>query len=367
MPVRADREVPEILSDGLVVGEWHDVWGSWGLFAVDGEGPRRFRIWSDGVDTTGQPVEGTWEIRGGILLLSPTFANSVKGPIPLDQETQAATLWYNDDALGFPLLYLRVDARGLTSFGWTAVITLGRLDPPGGRVQVVDGTRVVTLFSSVNVVADAEVREGPGTSFARTSTGVQYSTAYAPGQAWDFVPAGNEVPVVARSLEPSTVAGRVDHWYLCSFIATFHGGSQYGWVWGGFLEPVGPVTEHILDPAKYVASLGLQVRPTAWVFLEGNPGVPVVGVSRDARVTTSVKLRTRPSTAAAVVPYQQYGGESIEYLPTTSGVFVVARTLDKQRVGEWNNYWYYIRYGDNDYAWAYAEFIRLVDPSEETH
>ncbi len=87
---------------------------------------------------------------------------------------------------------------------------------------------------------------------------------------------------------------------------------------------------------------------------------------RDGITTTGVKMRTAPTTKAATVYYTTPDGNKVTYLDKGYSVTILARTVKKQRIGKWNNYWYYVDHGlhgdiycSAKYAWVYAEFVKL--------
>jgi hypothetical protein len=343
------------------------------FFAVDKDGTRRFEIGSEGVGGSGWQVEGTWEIHGSEVLLSITFQSNP--PIRAEDGVQeTATLWYDDSGdIQNPLLYLKIEPRWIWDFGFGRTWLLRRFNAPENTLGQWNGTPVVTMSRSAKAMANVKVRKGPGTSFAETSTGVSYSDAYGAGQAWNFIPSGRSVQIAARSIERAMAGGLTDYWYLCRFTESFHGGNEYGWVFGGFLSLEGPpIAEdaHRIDPVQFIRTLDLRIERMEWEFLDGNPGVAVVGVNRGGKVTTAVKLRKKPSTTAPVVQYfARARNERLDFVPVGEKVFVLSRTSDKVRVGDWNNYWYFVRYSDPGYgdgrtAWAYAEFIALDVPGK---
>jgi hypothetical protein len=65
-------------------------------------------------------------------------------------------------------------------------------------------------------------------------------------------------------------------------------------------------------------------------------GVSAIAVNRPGRVVTAVKLREKPSTSAAVVPYwfTPAQREPELALPVGLTLLVVARTVEREKVGE---------------------------------
>lgn len=95
--------------------------------------------------------------------------------------------------------------------------------------------------------------------------------------------------------------------------------------------------------------------------------------------TENVKLRKEPKTDAATIqfavfskkkPDDPFDLEFKQFLPKDTNVTILVRTEKKEKVQEWENYWYYIRYIDDESvelgsyaektkeAWAFSEFFK---------
>jgi hypothetical protein len=131
------------------------------------------------------------------------------------------------------------------------------------------------------------------------------------------------------------------------------------------------VEEDEMRPSAIVAILfaGLVVPLTAQTPVTIG-GVSVVTVDRPGTVTTAVRLREKPSTSAPIVEYwaTTTQKEPELFMPAGVTVTVVARTVAKEKVGDWNNYWYRVEFTTAKQgkvqAWAYAESILLPDAGE---
>jgi hypothetical protein len=79
-----------------------------------------------------------------------------------------------------------------------------------------------------------------------------------------------------------------------------------------------------------------------------------------ATVTTPVVLREGPGTNFPKLDYivNVYDGPILSSLPEGKVVTVHARTPKKQKVKNWENYWYLISIDDTRYVWAFAEFFK---------
>ncbi|MCU0847468.1 MAG: hypothetical protein MUD12_06230 [Spirochaetes bacterium] len=94
----------------------------------------------------------------------------------------------------------------------------------------------------------------------------------------------------------------------------------------------------------------------------GNVQVIVMGM-KNGTTTDNVKIRKRPSVDSESVKYRAglFGDDAREYdsVPKNTDVTVIARTLEKTKVGNWNNFWYYVRAGAGDGVWMYGEFLKI--------
>ncbi len=101
--------------------------------------------------------------------------------------------------------------------------------------------------------------------------------------------------------------------------------------------------------------------------------VPVIYLGEaSGHATTAVKFRAAPDAASQAGTCYSDGG-TIETLPKKGGVAVVARTVNKLKVGNWENYWYFVRvvgyecgFGEPQRslpykgAWVFGEFIKYA-------
>jgi len=56
-------------------------------------------------------------------------------------------------------------------------------------------------------------------------------------------------------------------------------------------------------------------------------------------------------------------GNIIKELPIGLDVIIFMRTKNKMTLGEYSDYWYYLKIGDSTYGWAYGAFIEIEDES----
>lgn len=92
-------------------------------------------------------------------------------------------------------------------------------------------------------------------------------------------------------------------------------------------------------------------------------GIPVVTMGSVKGVTTTnVKIREKPSLKSKARDYIKAPYETVEArqsVPANTGVTVIARTRDRDRVQNWNNYWYLVSLDFTVEVWMYGEFVKL--------
>ena len=85
----------------------------------------------------------------------------------------------------------------------------------------------------------------------------------------------------------------------------------------------------------------------------------------EGATTAVLKMRELPASNAKEVHYtyddidQTY---TVKALPKDTKLVILARTKDRDKVGKYNNYWYYVefeRYFDYMRAWVYGEFVNI--------
>ncbi len=92
-------------------------------------------------------------------------------------------------------------------------------------------------------------------------------------------------------------------------------------------------------------------------------GIAVIALGEKQAVTTSnVKLRAKPSASAKEIEFRLYPDYRSPFVPAKTEITVYARTEKKEKVQNWENYWYYVKAGmsyDGKGAWMFGEFIRM--------
>ena len=105
-------------------------------------------------------------------------------------------------------------------------------------------------------------------------------------------------------------------------------------------------------------------------------GVRTVVVMKMGKANQGSKVREGPSTSDKPVDLSKYRTFSQRgykagktFIDKDDTVYVLCRTVEKEKIGGWNNYWYLIAlpdhymeaYVDADRAWTYGQFIDIMD------
>jgi len=92
-------------------------------------------------------------------------------------------------------------------------------------------------------------------------------------------------------------------------------------------------------------------------------GIAVITMGRaKGKTIDAVKIRKTPSIngeAKSYYPFPSDPPSPQPFVPAGAGVIVIARTINKEAVKGWNNYWYLVNVGENREVWMFAEFVKL--------
>ncbi len=91
-------------------------------------------------------------------------------------------------------------------------------------------------------------------------------------------------------------------------------------------------------------------------------GVRVVAMGcRAGRTTADAKMYKRPGIASEPVKcsieYDSDGSSVRDYLPDGTEITVLARSTEKQKVNDRNDYWYYVNAGACERVWIHGAFV----------
>ncbi len=96
--------------------------------------------------------------------------------------------------------------------------------------------------------------------------------------------------------------------------------------------------------------------------------IPVITMDMKKGATISnVKIRERPSVNSKSLQYQKglYADDAktFPYVPSDTDVIIIARTVNREKVENWNNYWYYVNVGTyvgvENGVWLFGEFVKI--------
>lgn len=96
-------------------------------------------------------------------------------------------------------------------------------------------------------------------------------------------------------------------------------------------------------------------------------GVPAVSMgARNAEVKEAVMFRASPDKSGKVITCKDHEAKAMGALPKGMQLIVLARTKDKVRVGNWENYWYFVDPNidwysscDSGEGWVFGEFVEF--------
>lgn len=91
-------------------------------------------------------------------------------------------------------------------------------------------------------------------------------------------------------------------------------------------------------------------------------GTPAISMRDELALTTSdVKIREKPNINSKSYPYfEDLYLASLPYVPKNTEIILQARTIEKEKIKNWENYWYYITVKKNNFSgWMFGEFIQV--------
>jgi hypothetical protein len=88
----------------------------------------------------------------------------------------------------------------------------------------------------------------------------------------------------------------------------------------------------------------------------------VITLGMKKGVTTSaVKIRKTPETnGEELMYYPEIFASEQKAVPKNTSVTAIARTMEKEKVNKWENYWYYVQVGAHDGVWMFGEFVKFI-------
>ena len=122
------------------------------------------------------------------------------------------------------------------------------------------------------------------------------------------------------------------------------------------------------DDNPFAINLNSYIKEGESLSINGLNAVSMGSVS--GIVTTNLKIREEPNSAAEEIHYtynKDYQYITAKSLDKGSELTIYARTKEKDKVGKWNNYWYYVGmpYDDGEggdpvlTGWVFGEFVKI--------
>ncbi len=91
-------------------------------------------------------------------------------------------------------------------------------------------------------------------------------------------------------------------------------------------------------------------------------GVDVILMGEiNGTTTANVYIREKPSINSESIKFRAgyLSYEPISTVPPNTNVLIIAKTIIKDSVNNYNNYWYYVHVGTHRGVWIYGEFIKM--------
>jgi len=82
-------------------------------------------------------------------------------------------------------------------------------------------------------------------------------------------------------------------------------------------------------------------------------------------VIETVNIRVKPSIDSPKNPYfptDERNGEFLDAVPKGTKISILGKTVEKDKVKNWQNHWYITEVGHNDRAWLFGEFVQELEP-----
>jgi hypothetical protein len=115
----------------------------------------------------------------------------------------------------------------------------------------------------------------------------------------------------------------------------------------------------------YLTSNDYRVEAGLTRQINGYKVVTMGGV--EGRATENVRIRPMPTLLCNYYEYNGGMGGRFPYYPKGYYVKIYARTEKKEKIGDWDNYWYYVelisdtRDMETGWVWMYGEFVVLTE------
>jgi hypothetical protein len=120
---------------------------------------------------------------------------------------------------------------------------------------------------------------------------------------------------------------------------------------------------------QYIATIPVPGSEVPVGTLRTVNGIEIFTTGEKRTITTdNVKIRDQPSLAGKTLTFLSgyYDGEKFPWVPKKTEVILIGRTKEKEIIGKYEDYWYYVEVGANYGVWMYGAFFDLnYQPKEE--
>lgn len=89
--------------------------------------------------------------------------------------------------------------------------------------------------------------------------------------------------------------------------------------------------------------------------------IDIYTINRYGVTTDNVKIRESPSMSGKPITFipQLFAEANRPSVPTGTRLRIIGRTLTRDRVQKWQNYWYLVNVGAHEKVWMFGEFVRI--------
>jgi hypothetical protein len=93
--------------------------------------------------------------------------------------------------------------------------------------------------------------------------------------------------------------------------------------------------------------------------------------SKEGMLEYNMKFRTEPNAKSKIIPFpvidekREGMTKNIDFIPKGYVIKIIARTKEKYKINDWNNYWYFVSVDDTFgnktiKGWMFSEFIKII-------
>ncbi|RPJ04286.1 MAG: hypothetical protein EHM28_13685 [Spirochaetaceae bacterium] len=202
-----------------------------------------------------------------------------------------------------------------------------------------------------------------GGIFVQFKSDMTFAATLGPGQGGEYTFAGTfEIKNNKLTLYTITQDGKKT-WIADGVLYYKNEGYPYPYYFIQFPKSFTSIGEKVFCPSPFNDFILLDLTTT---HTQGNKiefdGVQAIVFNASGKTTEVLNTRVSPSVNAQRKTFSTMQGLH-STIPKGSAIRILARTADKVKIGDVENYWYYIEYWPDDsgtvHAWVFAEYIKL--------